>query len=121
MFAYFNNLYFLKDNGHNHNIDLNTEAAGVHNHGYKDIFYSQSVHYLDYVPVPGNLGSGAQPDRDNFGHQIDRGTNNAGDHNHLLRGPTWHNSASLTYTGGNQPFDNRPLYAVIQYIIYIEN
>ena len=123
MFAYFDNLYFLKDSGHNHNIDLNTLDSGEHNHGYKDIYYSQSYNHGngDFQAVPGNLGSGAPPDRDNVGHQMDRGTYNGGNHNHLVRGPTWHNSANLAYTGGNQSFDNRPLFAVVQYIIYIEN
>ena len=106
-----------------YNIDLGTEGAGDHNHLYKDIYHSE-VHYHgngDYVAVPGNLGSGGYPDNDNVGHQMDRYTFVSGGHGHLLRGPTWHSSANLAYTGGNQPFDNRPLYAVIQYIIYIEN
>ena len=45
----------------------------------------------------------------------------AGNHNHEVAGDSNSAKALLTSTGGNQPFDNRPLYTVVQYIIYIQN
>ncbi len=38
-----------------------------------------------------------------------------------VEGNTIEGNAILTGTGGNQSFDNRPLYTVVQYIIYIQN
>ena len=52
---------------------------------------------------------------------MDRNTFNAGNHNHLLNGPTLTSNANLAYTGNSQPFDNRQAYTVVQYIIYIQN
>ena len=46
---------------------------------------------------------------------------NAGIHIHNVEGNSTRGNAILTGTGGNQSFDNRPLYAVVQYIIYIQN
>jgi hypothetical protein len=60
-------------------------------------------------------------DTGNVGYQMDRGTFISGNHNHLLNGPTWNGFASLTHAGGNQPFDNRSAFTIVQYIIYIQN
>ena len=60
-------------------------------------------------------------DNDNVGHQFTRTTFNAGGHNHLVDGDTSNNQAQLNYTGGNQPFDVRQYFTVVQYIIYIQN
>ncbi len=38
-----------------------------------------------------------------------------------VEGNTIEGNAILTGTGENQSFDNRPLYTVVQYIIYIQN
>jgi microcystin-dependent protein len=56
--------------------------------------------------VPGGLGSGSY-DFDNAGHQLTR--------------TSFVGNAQITGTGGNQPFDNRQPYLVVQYIIYIQN
>jgi hypothetical protein len=42
-------------------------------------------------------------------------------HVHHFMGDSALSKANLAYTGGNQPFDNRQLYVIIQYIIYIQN
>ena len=60
-------------------------------------------------------------DWNNVGHQFIRSSFNAGNHNHLLNGPTLNNNANIAHTGGNQPFDIRNAYTVVQYIIYIQN
>ena len=46
---------------------------------------------------------------------------NAGIHKHNVEGNSNIAKSILTGTGGNQPFDNRPLYIVVQFIIYIRN
>jgi hypothetical protein len=45
----------------------------------------------------------------------------AGNHNNKVEGDSNNAKALLTGSGGNQPFDNRPLFTVVQYIIYIQN
>ena len=98
-----------------------TEYSGDHAHHYKDVFYSEHVWFHgDYVAVPGNVGSKGS-DLDNVGYQMDRNTFYAGNHQHLVKGLTSNSHASLAYTGGNQPFDNRPVYGIVQFIIYIQN
>ena len=99
-----------------------TGISGDHAHHYKDIFFSEAPQYSpgDHVSVPGNVGT-AGADNDNVGYQMDRNTFNAGNHNHLLNGPTLSSNANLAYTGNSQPFDNRQAYTVVQYIIYIQN
>jgi hypothetical protein len=52
---------------------------------------------------------------------MDRVTLNGGSHVHDFMGDSVQSKANLAYTGGNQPFDNRPLYGIVQYIIYIQN
>jgi len=101
---------------------LYTGYSGDHAHGYKDVFHSETQRGSpgDHVSVPRNIGS-AGSDGDNVGYQMDRGTFISGNHNHLLNGPTWNGFASLTHAGGNQPFDNRSAFTVVQYIIYIQN
>ena len=71
-----------------------------------------------YPPTNSGIGS---DDNDNVGHQFTRTTFSAGGHNHLVDGDTSNNQAQLTYTGRNKPFDNRPAFTVVQYIIYIQN
>ena len=101
---------------------MNTSDSGDHAHLYKDIFYSEVAKWSpgEYVAVPRNMGA-AGADNDNVGYQMDRNTFNAGNHNHLLNGPTLSSNANLAYTGNSQPFDNRQAYTVVQYIIYIQN
>ena len=98
-----------------------TEYSGDHAHNYKDIWFSENYWTSnDFVTVPGNSGSKGN-DNDNVGNQMDRTTYSAGNHQHLVKGLTSNSHASLAYTGGNQPFDNRQAYTVVQYIIYIKN
>ena len=110
------------DSGHSHYVQLSTSHNGDHSHVYKDIFYSEAPwgSNNDYTNVPGNLGTNFEPDFDNFGHQFSRDTFNAGNHNHDIAGNSFTNNAILSSVGGNQPFDNRPSYAIVQFIIYIE-
>jgi len=111
------------DSGHSHYIQLSTSNNGNHFHEYKDIYYSEwtsSDISNDYTAVPRNVGNNHQPDYDNVGHQISRNTFNGGDHNHNIAGNSQINKAILSNVGGNQPFDNRPLYAIVQFIIYIK-
>jgi len=42
-------------------------------------------------------------------------------HNHHLAGSSHSSNAILTSTGGNQAFDNRQSFTIVQYIIYIQN
>jgi len=109
---------------------LGTEGAGQHQHAYKDVFHSVDDRWWnvdntlitnDFINTPNNLGSNGWPDHNNVGHQIDRITFNSGYHNHNLKGASGHSSANIAYTGGNQPFDNRPFFTVVQYIIYIQH
>jgi len=104
---------------------LGTEGAGDHQHAYKDVFYSEVNKFpnfnLDTVGVPYSLGTSSGTDRDNVGIQMDRHTFNSGWHGHNLKGASGHSSANIAYAGGNQPFDNRPFFTVVQYIIYIQN
>jgi hypothetical protein len=100
---------------------LYTGISGDHAHHYKDIFHSGSPAGLpDTVAVPANFGS-QESNLGKLGYQMDRNTFNAGNHNHLLNGPTLTSNANLAYTGNSQPFDNRQAYTVVQYIIYIQN
>jgi hypothetical protein len=101
---------------------LYTEYSGDHAHHYKDIFHSEKPwnRISDYVATPLNTGSKGS-DGDNVGYQMDRNTFYAGNHQHLVKGLTSNSHANLSYTGGNQPFDNRPAFTVVQYIIYIQN
>jgi hypothetical protein len=71
--------------------------------------------------VPNRWGSRGGSDYDNRGHQFSRDTYSGGWHAHNLNGLTGSGNAQLSHTGGNQPFDIRPLYTVVQYIIYIKN
>jgi microcystin-dependent protein len=103
---------------------LYTGISGNHAHHYKDVFYSEHANRWntgDHVATPMNVGSKGGVDTDNVGYQMDRNTFNAGNHQHLVKGLTSNSHASLAYTGGNQPFDNRPAFTVVQYIIYIQN
>ena len=114
-------IYYIIDTGHNHHAQFHTSWAGDHAHNYKDIWHSESSWASnDYVSAPNNFGSG-RFDHDNVCHQFTRTTFSAGGHNHLVDGDTSNNQAQLTYTGRNKPFDNRPAYTVVQYIIYIQN
>jgi len=42
-------------------------------------------------------------------------------HVHHFMGDSALSKAKLAYTGENHPFGNRQLYAIVQYIIYIQN
>jgi len=100
---------------------LNTANDGVHTHDYEDIFISEYNDLTnDWTNVPNNFGI-KDGDKDNVGHQITRTTFSGGYHNHYLNGNTALGSASLTGTGGNQLFDVRPFFTVVQFIIYIKN
>ncbi len=115
------------DPGHTHRVQLETTHNGVHSHHYKDVFYSeiqeqgQKYGFHDFVQVPGNIGKTGTTDRDNSGFQFDRNTFNSGSHSHHIAGDAFINYVQLSSVGGNEPFDNRQLYTVVQYIIYIEN
>ena len=96
--------------------------AGDHSHVYKDIYFSEfQTRSNDYAILPNGLGSANGPDYDNVGHQFSRNTFDSGNHNHWINGRSQDSNAVLSSTGGNQPFDNRPPYTIVQYIIYIEN
>ena len=53
--------------------------------------------------------------------QMKRNVQGSGEHSHNLHGDSQVSRASLTNNGGNQAHENRPLYSVIQYIIYISD
>lgn len=97
------------DIGHKHSISLTTNNAGDHNHRYydNDKIGSQSI-----------TGMGRS-----FWYQgyNTRETSKSGNHNHNLQGDSNLSRASLTASGGNQAHENRPLFTVVQYIIYIKN
>jgi microcystin-dependent protein len=52
---------------------------------------------------------------------MSRQTFEAGNHKHNLAGSSHNSNAILNGTGGNQPFDIRQPFTVVQYIIYIQN
>jgi hypothetical protein len=100
---------------------LKTANDGAHTHDYKDIYFSEFKSLTnDWTNVPNNRGADGG-DQDNVGHQITRTTFSGGYHNHYLNGNTLLGSATLTGTGGNQLFDVRPFFTVVQFIIYIKN
>ena len=101
---------------------MQTSMSGDHLHEYKDIYFSQSnCNAFENTNVPNNFGVGHGCDFDNLGCQWSRQTFGAGNHNHNYAGSSHGSNAILTSTGGSQPFDNRPIYTVVQYIIYIHN
>jgi microcystin-dependent protein len=66
------------------------------------------AHTGDTTPVATSWGMTWEAgDFGNVGNQIQRTSNEA--------------YSQITGTGGNQPFDNRQPYMVVQYIIYIKN
>jgi len=79
-------------------VKLTNNEIPQHQHGYKDIFYSEDSRCFggEKVAVPGKHGSHGGCDRDNVGWQMNR-TSNA--------------------TGGNQAHNNMPPYITINYII----
>jgi microcystin-dependent protein len=111
------------DQGHIHNVNLNTNYAGDHLHGYKDIFYAQAPYnpsiHDDWIYTPNRLGDGGNYDRDNVGYQIDRNSFNAGSHSHNVNGQSANSNSILTSTGGSKSHENRPPFYVIEYIIYM--
>jgi hypothetical protein len=116
---------FLLDNGHSHSIDLNTEWAGDHTHEYIDVHllksqFQSNMHLTNLGIKPSNVGPNCG--WDTMGKtQFCRKTFSIDKHQHLVKGITSNSHASLAYTGGNQPFDNRPVYGIVQFIIYIQN
>jgi hypothetical protein len=74
----------------------------------------------DGVAVPLNVGTEGR-DHNNVGHQLTRDTYGRGNHNHGSSGPSHHETAKITNTGGNQPFNVRQSFMVVQYIIHIAN
>ena len=68
-----------------------------------------------------NIGAINDDNLPKIGYQMSRKTFESGSHDHRIEGNSNNANAILTRTGGNQPFDNRSLYTVVQYIIYIQN
>ena len=56
----------------------------------------------------------------NMGWQMEREIEVSGNHSHNLQGNSSVSHALLSGTGANKPHENRPLYTVVQYIIYIK-
>ena len=111
--------YYL-DKGHTHQINLDTNFSGDHTHDYMDVFFSDNPGFTaDYVPVPHNIGLAADHNYNNVGHQFRRKTLNSGNHIHNIAGNSQISKANLMSAGGNELIDIRPLYTVVQYIIYI--
>lgn len=108
------NFYFV-DNGHSHSIDLETSMSGDHTHKFIPGFYFSEGRGYDTVVEGTRLSTGKNWAA--AGGRIE----NAGIHNHKLTGNSNSGKSILTGCGGNQPFDNRPLYGVVQFIIYIKN
>lgn len=137
-FIYFflNNLFLFEhiviefvslDNGHKHNIRLITSRDGNHTHQYSDIFHTGYESFSGYgsyrqIRIPNNnIGSWYDKIGSyNVGWEIDKHTSTQGNHTHNLQGYSEASNASITGTGGNQAHENRPLYTVVQFIIYIE-
>jgi microcystin-dependent protein len=80
-----------------HNHDITVDYAGTHNHGYD---------YPNSKTVGKNSGGGESAA--DHGAYTNYSTSDAGDHMH---------SATAGYRGGNQPFENRPPYYVLAYIM----
>jgi len=101
---------------------LKSNSNGGHFHEYKDIFFSVDCTspLFECVDVPYNMGA-TSVDNNNRGHQFTRTTVNSGGHDHDLIGTSLQSNANLVKTGGDQPFDNRSSFTVVQYIIYIQN
>jgi hypothetical protein len=114
-------IFFLahSDNGHTHWINLNTDGNGWHQHGYKDIFHSESHGYHDQAQLPNRFGQGSKNDWDNVGLQMDRETWGNGWHTHHVGGNSNLAYASLKNTGGGKEHENRPPFYVVAYIIYM--
>lgn len=112
-----------ENEAHSHLIYMKTEESGSHTHNYKDIFYSENPKWLnsaDYVDVPSGFGS-SKTDYDNKGFQINRVTDASGYHSHLIWGYSHESKINIQKTGGNNPFENRPPYYVVQYIMFLPN
>ena len=111
-----------QDTGHYHSAKFLTNSTGYHSHDYWDVFHSEypgackSCHYTD---TPYKVGGDGGTDRDNVGFQIYRQTNGDGVHQHSIEGITDSATAYLTHIGNDQPFDNRPSFYVVAYIIYL--
>jgi hypothetical protein len=111
-----------KDTGHNHSAKFVTNSAGHHSHSYWDVFYSEysgRCKTCHYTSVPDNVGAVGGTDYDNVGFQIYRQTDGVGAHQHSIEGITDSAMSYLTHVGNNQPFDNRPSFHVVAYIIYL--
>jgi hypothetical protein len=102
------------DNGHSHSLDLITSSSGDHTHNYIPGFYFSEGRGYDQI-----IGKGAGWDSGKKWIGGGGSIGNSGIHNHTLTGNSNSGKSNLTGTGGNQPFDNRPLYAVVQFIMYI--
>jgi hypothetical protein len=112
---------FSKDTGHQHWVDLQSSWSGNHQHEYKDIWHSD-VHCKgpECFEVPERYGS-SMSHHNCMGSQLSRYSADSGNHIHSLAGHVKGGSAQISYTGGNQHFDNRPLFTSVQFIIYISN
>ncbi len=81
----------------------------------------EHILHNDYTPIPSNIGANNNDGFAKVGYQMSRKTFDGGIHDHRIEGNSNNSNAILTGTGGNQAFDNRSLYTVVQYIIYIQN
>jgi hypothetical protein len=58
-------------------------------------------------------------DNDNVGWDKRRETKFGGDHSHKLKGKTSREFVQLSSVGDSQPFENRPPYYAVAFIIYL--
>ncbi len=82
-----------------------------------DIYFASDVE----PATPGLIYGTKDTDSDSKvnGKETTRTTYSGGNHNHYVNGGSNESKAVLTSTGGDEPFDNRQAYTVVQFIIYI--
>jgi hypothetical protein len=90
------------DQGHSHDVDLNTDSSGLHHHFYKDTFWSETVknwvhQHINTSDNPYGWGGNTWMDQDNVGWDKDRSSELAGSHQHNVKGNTYSSNSRMPF------------------------
>lgn len=102
-------------NAHKHYVTLSTSYDGYHSHHYRETFHSWKTFYEATIFT-------SLKDMHDYKEKQSEKTDYEGNHYHTVSGYTEMSpSQNVSFIGDSKPFDVRPPYFTVVYIIYLYN